>query len=100
MHLREARLELRGPDEVRALELAPQPALVHPQQKLLAGALVELVAIRARAELGAQGDELLVLGRPGDEHLAKPPMERVVEVLRRQRGELGNERRMADDRRE
>ena len=91
MHLREARLELRRADEIRTLELAPQPALVQPQQELLAGALVELVAISARPELGAQGDQLLVLGRPGDEHLAEAPVERVVEVLRRESRELGHE---------
>lgn len=53
VQLRQLCLQLLRADEVGPLELTTQPPLVHAKQQLLAHALVDPVAVGARAELGA-----------------------------------------------
>ena len=97
MHLRQTGLQLRRSDEIGALELAPQKALVNPQEEHLPRPFVDRVPVGARPELRAQRDELLVLGRMTEKDVAKAPVERLVEVLRRERRELRDERRVTYD---
>src|SRR5687768_5047686 len=96
--LREPCLELRRPNEVgAALEIAPELPLVEAQRQLAPGSLVERVALRPGAELSPKGDELVVVRCARHEVLAEPPMERIVEVVGRERRELVDERRVPDD---
>ena len=97
VHLGEPGLELRGADEIGALEVSPKPALVQAEQQLLAGALVDLIAVGPRAELGPQRRRALVLRSAADEQIAEAAVELVVEMVGCQRRELGDERRVADD---
>ena len=83
MHLREPGLELGRANEVGPPELASEPPFVQPEEELLAGALVELVPVHARAELRAQRDEILVRRRPVDQGLPESPVERIIEVVGR-----------------
>ena len=53
MHLRQAGLQLGRAYEIGALELAPEKALVDPEEKLLPRPLVDRIPIGARPELGA-----------------------------------------------
>ena len=100
MHLRQARLELGGAHEVGPLELATQPTFVEPEQQLLAGALVDLVTVGACAQFRPERDELVVFRTARDEDVPEATVERVVEMLGRERGELLEQRRMPNDRRE
>ena len=70
---------------------------MHAQEKLAAGSLVDRVALGARTELGAQGEQLLVLGAAAHQGFAEATVQAVSEVVGREGGELREEGGVADD---
>ena len=100
VHLREPRLELGRPNEVGSLQIATEPPLVEPQHELAPGSLVERVAFGTRAELGAQRDELLVLGRPETRSSRKRRCSASSKWSGVSAASSSSEGRVADDRRE